>query len=166
MSIFEQLTQAIADYETLWAAFRESAQQAADITKATAARIAADRRQADERTATLTTQSRDPNRPEVVRQLAQKELERMQERAFAPTENETTAFDSAMQDAEAALRDFVATKRKLRDLFEQASGELKTMRANTLGDGSRDAELARRHLDGEQRAFDLLGKTGRPGRQS
>jgi phage regulator Rha-like protein len=27
-------------------------------------------------------------------------------------------------------------------------------------------ELARRHLDGEQRAFDLLGKTGRPGRQS
>lgn len=166
MSIFEQLTQAIADYETLWVAFRESAQQAADITKATAARIAADRRQADERTATLTTQSRDPARPEVVRKLALQELSRLQECTFALTADENTAFDSAMRDAEAALRDFVATKRKLRDLFEQANGELKTMRANTLGDGSRDDELARRHLDGEQRAFDLLGKTGRSGGQS
>lgn len=163
MSIFTQVEQTVSDYNVLWAAFRESAQQAADVTAAVAGRIAADRAATDERIATLTVQSRDPNRPEVVRQLAQKELERMQERAFVPTENETTAFDSAMQDAEAALRDFVATKRKLRDLFEQASGELKTMRANTLGDGSRDDELARRHIVGEQRTFGLLGETGRPG---
>lgn len=166
MSIFIQVEQAVSDYNVLWAAFRKSAQQAADITAAVAARIAADRAQADERNATLTAQSKDMSRPEVVRKLAVQELSRLQERVFEPTADETTAFDSAIQDAEAALRDFVATKRKLRDLFEQANGELKTARANTLGDGSRDDELARRHLVSEQKSFGRLGKIGRPGEQS
>ncbi len=166
MSVFTQVEQTVSDYNILWEAFRESAQQAADVTAAVAARIAADRDQVDERTATLTAQSRDPARPPVVRQLAQQELDRLQEHIFEPTSDETAAFAAVMETAEAALRDFVATKRKLRDLFEQASGELKTMRANTLGDGSRDAELARRHLDGEQCSFELLGKTGRAGGQA
>lgn len=70
-----------------------------------------------------------------------------------------------MEDAQAALRDFISVKEKLRTLFGEANQQLKTMRADTLGDGSRDDELARRHLASEQRAFDLLGKTGRPGGQ-
>lgn len=166
MSIFEQLTQAIADYETLWAAFRASKQQAADITRAVAARIAADRAQSDERTATLTTQSQDMARPEVVRKLAQQELDRLQERTFAPTSGETDTFDSAMGDARAALQDAVTVQGQLRDLFAAANKELSALRASTLGNSSCDSELARRHLDGEQRAFNLLGKTGRPGEQS
>lgn len=166
MSIFEQLTQAIADYETLWAAFRASKQQAADITRAVAARIAADRAQVDERTATLTAQIQDPARPPVVRQLAQQELDRLQERTFEPAADETDTFDSAMGDARAALRDAVTVQGQLRDLFAAANKELSALRTSTLGNSSCDDELVRRHLDGEQRAFDLLGKIGRPGGQS
>ena len=166
MSIFTQVEQAVSDYNVLWTAFRSSAQAAADVTASVAARIAADRAQVDERTATLTAQSRDMTRPEVVRKLAVQELDRLQERIFEPTADEVTAFNSAMADAQAALRDFVAVKEKLRTLFGEADQQLKTMRAGTLGDGSRDDELARRHLGGEQKAFDHLGKTGRSGGMS
>lgn len=166
MSIFTQVEQTVSDYNVLWAAFRESAQQAADITKATAARIAANRRQADERTATLTTQSRDPARPEVVRKLASQELERLQKRTFAPAEDEVATFNSAIEDAQAALRDVRKVNGQLQDLFTEANKALSTLRARTLGNQSRDVDMSERHLAGEQRAFDLLGKTGRPGGQS
>ena len=53
-----------------------------------------------------------------------------------------------------------SVKEKLRTLFGEANQQLKTLRGDTLGNGTLDDELARRHLDGEQRAFDLLGKTG------
>ena len=100
------------------------------------------------------------------RTIAQQELDRLQERTFEPTADETAAFATAMEDAQAALRDFVATKGKLQELFGKAGMELKSMRAGTLGDGARDDELVRRHLDSEQKAFDRLGKTGRPGGKS
>jgi hypothetical protein len=98
--------------------------------------------------------------------LAQQELDRLQEHIFEPTADEVAAFNSAIADAQAALRDFVSVKEKLRTLFGEANQQLKTLRAGTLGDGSRDDELARRRLDGEQKAFDRLGKTGRPGGKS
>lgn len=166
MSIFIQVEQAVSDYNVLWTVFRSSAQAAADVTAAVAARIAADRSQADERTATLTAQSRDMTRPEVVRKLAQQELDRLQDRIFEPTADEVAAFNSAMADAQAALRDFVSVKEKLRTLFGEANQRLKALRGDTLGNGALDDELARRHLDGEQKSFDRLGKTGRPGGQS
>lgn len=166
MSIFIQVEQAVSDYNVLWTAFRSNAQAASDVTAAVAARIAADRAQVDERTTTLTAQSRDMARPEVVRKLAQQELDRLQESVFEPTADEVAAFNSAMADAQAALRDFVAVKGKLWTLFGEATQQLKTLRGDTLGNGALDNALARRHLDGEQRAFDLLGKTGRPGGQS
>ena len=163
MSIFTQVEQTVSDCTALWAAFRESAQQAADITKATAARIAADRRQADVRIDTLVAQSRDPARPEVVRKLALQELSRLQERVFEPTADENTAFNSAMEDAQAALRDVRKVNGQLQDLFTEANKALSALRAGTLGNQSRDVDMSERHLAGEQRAFDLLGKTGRPG---
>ena len=166
MSIFDQLTQAVADYDILWTAFRESAQRAADVTKATAARIAADRAQVDERTATLTAQRRDPARPPVVRQLAQQELSRLQGHTFEPSPTEIAAFDAAMRDARDALRDAQTVRGQLRDLFAEANKALSALRAGTLGDQSRDVELAERRLDGEIRSFGLLGKTGRTGGQS
>ena len=165
MSIFIQVEQAVSDYNVLWTVFRSSAQAAADVTAAVAARIAADLAQADERTATLTAQSRDMTRPEVVRKLAQQELDRLQERIFEPTADEVSAFNSAMADAQAALRDFVSVKEKLRALFGEANQQLKTLRGDTLGNGTLDDELARRRLASEQRAFDLLGKTGLSGGQ-
>ena len=160
MSIFIQVEQTVSDYNVLWTVFRSSAQAAADVTAAVAARIAADRAQADERAATLTAQSRDMTRPEVVRKLAQQELDRLQERTFAPTADEAAAFATAAKDAQAALRDFVSVKEKLRILFGEANQQLKTLRGDTLGNGTLDDELARRRLASEQRAFDLLGKTG------
>lgn len=38
MSVFTQVEQTVSDYNILWEAFRESAQQAADVTAAVAAR--------------------------------------------------------------------------------------------------------------------------------
>lgn len=163
MSIFTQVEHAVDDYSILWAAFRESAQQAADITAAVAARIAADRAQADERTTTLAAQSRDPTRPEVVRKLAQQELERLQERVFEPTTDEAAAFADAIEDARAALKDVTTVRGQLKNLFEGANRELDTLRARTLGDQSRDIELAGRHLDREKTSFDRLWHTERPG---
>lgn len=166
MNIFTQVEQAVADYDSLWAVFCESAQQAADVTKATAARIAADRAQVDERTTVLVAQSRDPARPEVVRKLAQQELGRLQDRTFEPTPDETAAFDAAVHDARDALRDARTVHKQLRDLFVEADKALSSLRAGTLGDQSRDVELAERRLDGEERSFSMLGKTSRPGGQS
>lgn len=163
MSIFTQVEQAVSDYETCWTAFKSAEQQAKDITAAVVARIAADRAQVDERTATLTTQSRDMDRPPVVRRLATEELARLQERTFEPTVDEEAAFAAAMEDARAALRDFEAVKIKLRELFNAVNQELQTMRSNTLGNGPKDPELAKKWLDSEERSFALLGKTGRPG---
>lgn len=161
MSIFEQLTQATADYDALWGAFRESAQTAVDITSTVAARLADERSRIDERTATITSQSRDPSRPEVVRKLAIQELDRLQGITFAPSEDEAAAFSAALDDARAALRDAIAVRSHLAELFRAADQELKTLRAATLGDQVRDADLAYRHIDSEQKAFDRLGNTGR-----
>lgn len=166
MTIFERLSQAVTDYETCWTAFKSAEQQGKDITAAVVARIAADRAQVDERTATLTAQSRDIARPEVVRKLALQELERLQEHIFEPTVDEAAAFAAAMEDARAALRDFSAVKVKLEELFREASEEMKSMRSGTLGNGSRDDDLARKWLDSEDRSFALLRKTGRPGGKS
>lgn len=131
--IFVQVEQAAADYDTLWAAFRESEQQAADITAAVAARIAADKAQADERVATLTAQSRDPARPPVVQRLAQQELNRLKAITFEPSPDEVAAFDAALRDALDALTDARKTSGQLLDLFTAASKKLKELRAGTLG---------------------------------
>ena len=48
----------------------------------------------------------------------------------------------------------------------EADKALSALRAGTLGDQSRDVELAERRLDGEERSFSMLGKTSRPGGQS
>lgn len=165
-TIFEQLSQAVADHETCWDAFKAAEQQGKDITAAVVDRIASDRAQVDERTATLTAQSKDIARPEVVRRLAQQELERIKGVTFEPTADEKTAFNSAMVDAQTALRDFAAVKDQLRELFVEVNQELQTMRSNTLGNGSKDPDLARKWLAGVQQCFDHLGKTGRPGGQS
>lgn len=163
---FNQLTQAVADHDALWVAFLESERRAADVTGATIVRIAADRDQVDERTTALVAQSRDLARPEVVRRLALQELERLQSRTFEPTPDERAAFDAAMDDAKAALRDARTVHKQLRDLFVEADKALSALRAGTLGDQSRDVELAERRLDGEERSFSMLGKTSRPGGQS
>lgn len=157
MSVFEQLTQATADYNTLWDAFRENLKSAADITAAAAARLADERSRIDERVATLTAQSRDPARPEIVRKLAAQELERLKLVAFTPSEDETTAFAEATETARAALRDARRVRGQLRDLFVEAGRELDALRAGTLGDQARDVELADRRLDGTQKNFDRLG---------
>jgi len=69
MSVFEELTQAVADYNTVWVAFRSSEQAARDVTAAIGERVKADRRQIAERRAVLEAQSRDPARPEIVRKF-------------------------------------------------------------------------------------------------
>lgn len=163
MSIFEQLTQAASDYDILWGAFRANLQAAADVTSATAARLADERTRADERTATLIYQSRDPARPEIVRKLAAQELDRLQERTFSPSADEAAAFSEALKNAQAALRDVVKVHAQLRDLFSAAHRELDTLRAGSLGNLSLDVDLAERHLEGERKSFDCLGHTGRPG---
>lgn len=156
MSIFTQVEQAADDYSVLWAAFRESEQQAADIIAAVAARIKEDQTAHAERLSALTIQSHDPARPEVVRKLAKQELERLQERAFEPTTDETAAFAVAIEDARAALKDVATARGQLKNLFEGANRELDTLRARTLGDQSRDIELAGRHIDNAQKAFNRL----------
>ncbi len=156
MSIFEQLTQTVADYNTVWAAFRSSEQAARDVTSAVGERIKEDGRQIAERRTMLEAQSRDPARPEIIRKLALQELERTKSRTFTPTEDETAAFTAAMADAQTALRDAIALKVKLSDLFSEANVEIRTMRANTLGNQRFDIDLAQRHLDVGQQAFDRL----------
>ena len=55
-------------------------------------RIRRDKAAHAERVETLTVQSQDPARPEILRKLAGKELERIQGRTFGPSEYETAAF--------------------------------------------------------------------------
>lgn len=97
-----------------------------------------------------------------MRKLAVQELNRLQELTFAPSEDEAVAFAEAMENARSALKDTVRVKGQLRSLFAEASRELGALRAGTLGDQTRDTDLAERRLDGEQKSFDFIGRTGRP----
>lgn len=162
MSIFEQLTQTVADCDIIWGALREREREAEDVIKATASRIAADRAAADERAATLLRQSQDPDRPPIVRQLAAQELERSRGRVIEPTDGETEAFAAAMNGAREALRDARTVQSRLRDLFAAANDELCALRDKTLGRNGLDASLTERHLDSAQRDFDRLWPNGRP----
>lgn len=111
-----------------------------------------------ERVATLTAQSRDPARPEIVRKLAVQELERLKDREFGPSEDEINAFNGAVQDAKDALKNFVLLESKLRELFQKAKEELDDLRKNTLGNGSMDHELAQSWIVSAQKKFDLILK--------
>lgn len=158
MDIFDKLTQAAEDYKTLWAAFRASEQEAKDVVSATTSHIEAEKISHAERVATLTAQSRDSARPEVIRRLAKQELSRLETHTFGPSDDEISAFNSAVRDAKAALEDFMLLESKLRDLFRESKGKLDDLRKNTLGNGSMDHKLATSWIEGTQKKFDLILK--------
>lgn len=156
MDIFDQLKTVASDHGTLWDAFRASEQAAQDVTAAVDERIRRDKQAHAEMVATLTAQSRDPARPEIVRRLAAQELERLKDRKIGPTKDELAAFNSAMKDAEIALDDPMKIEGKLQGVFEEATATLKKMRTETLGNSSHDPDLARNWIEGDKKRFGTI----------
>lgn len=154
MDVFDQVKQAVDDFNLYWKGFSATEQEVKDITAAVEERIGRDKAAHAERVETLTAQSLDPARPEILRKLAGKELERIQGRTFGPSEDETAAFNSAMNDAYTALREVQKTETKLQGLFEAAKDELQAMKNGTYV--NRDPLLSRRALAGRREVFDRL----------
>ena len=92
MDVFDQVKQAVDDFNLYWKGFSATEQEVKDITAAVEERIRRDKAAHAERVETLTAQSEDPARPEILRKLARKELERIQGYTFGPSEDETAAF--------------------------------------------------------------------------
>lgn len=163
-AVFLTVEDLAVDYQRLWTAIRAADKSMEAITAAASDRIKADRQSADERADILTRQSVDPARPEIVRRLALQELEQLQARPYCASEDEATAFAAEMQNALEALDGARETGSKLSAALKAAAAELDKIRAECNGFG--DLGLVQNWLDGDQRRFDALGKTGRPGWQS
>lgn len=115
MDVFNQVKQAVDDFNLYWDGSSTTEREVIDVINAVEERIKKDKAAHAERVETLIVQSEDPARPEILRKLAGKELERIQGRTFGPSEDETAAFDVAMSEANAALREFGKTATKLLD---------------------------------------------------
>lgn len=154
MDVFDQVKQAVDDFNLYWKGFSATKQEVKDITAAVEERIRRDKAAHAERVETLTAQSLDPARPEILRKLTGKELERIQGRTFGPSEDETAAFNAAMNDAYTALQEVQKAETKLQGFFEAAKNELQAMKNRTYVNC--DPLLSRRALAGIREAFDRL----------
>lgn len=131
MDIFDQVKQAVDDFDLCWSGFDATEQEVKAVTAAVEEKIGADKAAHAERVETLTAQSQDLARPEILRKLAGKELERIQGRTFGPSEDETAAFDTAVNEAHDALREVQKTGTRLQELIEAAKNELKAIKNRT-----------------------------------
>ena len=80
MDIFDQVKQAVDDFDLYWDGFSTTEREAIGVINAVEERIRRDKAAYAERVETLTAQSLDPARPEILRKLAGKELDRLQDR--------------------------------------------------------------------------------------
>lgn len=157
MSIFDEVQQIADDFNTLWAAFRQSETNLKDLTATVKERIMADEKAAAERIELLTQQSIDPARPDVVRRLAVAELEKAKAApAIGPAQEEKAAFDAEMEQAREALQEIRITRQKLHDVLTEAKRELETIRTSSFADAAKDTELAAGWLESRQRNFNRL----------
>ena len=163
-AVFSAVKALAIDYQRLWIAIRAADKSMEAITSAASDRIKADRQAAAERVDILTRQSADPARPEIVRRLALQELEQLQVRTYGASEDEAAAFAAEMQNALDALDGARETGSKLSAALKAAAAEVDKIRAECNGFG--DLGLVQNWLDGDQRRFDALGKTGQPGGKS
>lgn len=163
-AVFSAVEDLATDYQRLWTAIRAADKAMEAITAAASDRIKADRQTASERADILTRQSVDPARPEIVRRLALQEFEQLQARTYCASEDEAAAFSAEMRNALDALDGARATGSKLSAALKAAAAEVDKIRAECNGFG--DLGLVQSWLDGDQRRFDALGKTGRAGGQA
>lgn len=163
-AVFSAVEDLVLDYQRLWTAIRTADKAMEAITAAASDRIKADRQAADERADILTRQSADPSRNAVVRKIAAQELQRLQARTYGASEDEAAAFAAEMRNALDALDSARETGSKLSAALKAAAAEVDKIRAECNGFG--DLGLVQNWLDGDQRRFDALGKTGRAGGQA
>ena len=158
MDIFSQVRQGIDDFGMCWNAFDAADEEARKVVAAVGERIERDKAAHVEQVETLTAQSMDQTRPEVLRKLAVRELEQMKGRTFGPSEDETAAFYSTLSDAQAALHEAAKAKAKLEELFEAAKVELRRMKAKAYEENARDTNLAKRWIESRREDFDRLSE--------
>ena len=159
MDIFSQVKQGIEDFGMCWNAFDAADEEARKVIAVVGERIERDQAAHIERVETLTAQSLDPARPEILRKLALRELDQMKGRTFGPSEDEIAAFYSALSDEQAALQEATKVKAKLEELFEAAKVELRKMRTEAYENNTRDTNLAKRWIESRREDFDRLSET-------
>lgn len=156
MSIFEEFAGLCADFDVCKGALLVSHERAKDVLGAITGRLEAERRQTAERIRALEKQAHDPGRSETMRRIAALELERLQGRAYAVTEDERTAFTEAIHDAETAAQDMRRLKVEIRQAISDLDATVKQLREDTLGF---DVDLSSTWTEGIQKKFDRLGHT-------
>lgn len=149
LHIFELLNEDCADFDACMVEYRDSQKKMQEIKETYQARIAAQRRYADDRTKTLEAILRDASRTETARKMAQKELSSLEDCTYSPTQDEIAEYDEAKETAHAAIADLKKVIDDVRVSFVAAEKEIAKAKADTLNDSSFDINWMIKQLDND-----------------
>lgn len=147
--IFELLNEDCAEFEACLVVFRESQRRMEEIKKAFEARIAAQRRYAEDRIKTLSAILRDASRTETARKMAQKELSSLEDCTYSPTQDEIAEYDEAKETAHAAIADLKKIIDDVRVSFAGAEKEIAKAKSATLNNQTFDLAWLQKQLDND-----------------
>lgn len=149
LHIFELLNEDCAEFDACLVVFRESQRRMEEIKKSYQARIAAQRRYADDRTKTLEAILRDASRTATARKMAQKELSSLEDCTYKPTEAEIAEFAEAKETAHAAIADLKKASDDVRVSLAGAESEIAKAKSATLNNQTFDLAWLQKQLDND-----------------
>ena len=149
LHIFELLNEDCAEFDACLVVFRESQRRMEEIKKAYEARIAAQRRYADDRIKTLEAILRDASRTETARKMAQKELDSLKDCTYSPTDAEKQEYTEAKQTAQAAIADLKTASDAVRISIAGAETEIAKAKSATLNNQTFDLAWMKKQLDND-----------------
>ena len=159
--VFKNLEETATDYRAVFLAIQTANREGNDITSSVAARITAERRQAETRATELGATIRDATRSETIRKMAALELERLNGQTYGPTDIEREAFDDAISELEQAAADAKTLQAKLTGLLKEARDELEEIRKTTIHNTGNNLEICAGWPTGLRRDFAaMLARVG------
>lgn len=149
LHIFELCNEDCAEFDACLAVFRESQRRMQEIKQAFAARVAAQRRYAEDRTKTLEAILRDSSRTETARKMAQKELDSLKDCTYSPTDAEKEEYAEEKETARAAISDLRKASDALRISIAGAESEIAKAKSATLNNQTFDLVWMQKQLDND-----------------
>lgn len=149
LHIFELLNEDCAEFEACLVVYRESQRRMQEIKQAFAARVAAQRRYAEDRTKTLEAILRDSSRTETARKMAKKELDSLEDCTYSPTAAEIDEYAEAKETAHAAIADLKKASDDVRVSLAGAESEIAKAKSATLNNQTFDLVWMQKQLDND-----------------
>ncbi len=155
MNSFKKLIQAQQDCETLYNSLMQSHNILKEITAASIERINKEKEETQSRIYELSEQIDDSNRSAVVRNIAEAERMKLQNKIFFVTPEELAAFDREYDTAACALSDARKIVSDFLKYIKEVEAELATIKTER-GKRAEHIELAEKWLVSAKCEFDRL----------